>query len=247
LLSAVVLASSGCGAFIDLIDGDSVATVRLFATHAGTPDDSGWPDYGDSITTRVFTNDLGWQLSLSEVYVTTAEVRLVRCEAQVGTEIEMFWGACPEDFVSMNDRESVALGAVTLDDGEYCRVDVTFGHYVPSDSSDEHINPSNPMIEGNTVLIKGVARRGMGPDLEEIPFEFVSDAVVTARANIATIENGRPLTLHDENFAKDLTILKTYDRFFDGIDFASAGPAEIEAAVLSSLEYDTKIYPGSEI
>jgi hypothetical protein len=246
LLSALLVASSGCG-LIDLFDGDSVATVRMFATHAGTPGDDGWPDYGDSITTRVFMNDMGWQLSLSETYITTAEVRLVPCAADVGTEIEMFWGACPEDFVSTDDRESVALGAVTIDDGEYCRVDVTFAPYLPAPASDEHINPENPMIENNTILIVGIARRGMGPDLEEVPFMVVSDKVVTARANISMIENGRPLTLEDENFPRDLTILKTYDTFFDGVDFATATPADIEAAVLAGLEQDTQIYPGSEV
>ena len=247
LLSGLLLSSSGCRAFIDLFDGDSVATVRLFATHAGTPDDMGWPDYGDSVTTRVFMNDLGWQLSLSESYVTTAAVYLVRCDANVGTEIEMFWGACPEDFIATDDRESLALGAVTIADGQYCRVDVTFGPYIPSPESHEHINPANPMIEGNTLLITGVARRGMGDELEEVPFQLTSDATVTARDNIALIENGRPLTLEDESFARDLTILKTYDTFFDGVDFATATPADIEAAVLASLELDTRVYPGSDV
>ncbi len=247
LLSAVLFASSGCGALTDLLDGDSVATVRMFATHAGTPGDTGFPDYGDSLTTRVFMNDLGWQLSLSEVYITTAEIRLVPCAADVGTQIEMFWGTCAEDFIAADDRESVALGAVTIDDGDYCRVDVTFGPYMRTEGSDEHINPANPMIEGNTILINGVARRGMGPELEEVPFQLLSDAVVTARANIAMIENGRPLTLEDENFARDLTILKTYDTFFQGVDFATATPADIEAAVLAALEHDTRVFPGSTI
>ena len=248
LLSASLLvAGSGCGELIDLLDGENESTVRLFATHAGTPGDDGFPDYGDSITTRVFTNDMGWQLSLAEAYVTTAEVRLVECSASLGQAIEMFWGACPEDFVGADDRESVALGAVTIGDGEYCRVDVTFGPYVPSAQSEEHINPSNPMIEGNTILIVGTARRGEGATLEEVPFQIVSDASVTARANIAEIENGRPLTLEDEDFPRDLTILKTYDTFFAGIDFSVATPAELEAAVLAALEQDTVIYPGSEI
>ncbi|MFO7563477.1 MAG: hypothetical protein R6X02_12600 [Enhygromyxa sp.] len=248
LLSAsLMLAGSGCGALVDLIDGDSVSTVRLFATHAGTPDEGGFPDYGDSITTRVFTNDMGWLLSLSEVYVTTAEVRLVECSAQLGKEIEMFWGACPEDFVGTDDRHSLAIGAVTIKDSQYCRVDVTFAPYLPPEDGNDHLNPVNPAVVGSTIVITGVARRGEGTELEEVPFEVVSDAVVTARANISQIENGRPLTLDEENFARDLTILKTYDTFFSGVDFATATTADIEAAVLASLEHDTVIYPGSQI
>lgn len=241
---SLLLACSGCS---ELFGGESVATVRMFATHAGTPTDDGFPNYGDSITTRVFTNDTGWQLSLAEVFVTTAEVRIVECAADLGDAIEMFWGACPEDFVGANDRESVALGAVTIADGDYCRVDVTYGPYVPSAQSEEHINPDNPMIEGNTILIVGTARRGEGATLEEVPFQIVSDATVTARVDISELDDGRPLKLEDEDFPSDLTILKTYDTFFAGIDFSVATPAELEAAVLAALERDTVIYPGSEI
>lgn len=244
LAVALLLAGSGCS---ELFNGKSVATVRLFATHAGTPTDDGFPDYGDSITTRVFTNDLGWQLSLAEVYVTTAEVRLVECSASSGQAIEMFWGARPEDFVGADDRKSLALGAVTLDDGHYCHVDITFGPYLPSPRSADQPKPKNPMIEGNTILIVGTARRGEGATLEEVPVQLVSDATVTARADIAEIDNGQPFTLDDEHFPRDLTILKTYDTFFDGIDFSVATPADIEAAVLASLERDTVIYPGNEI
>jgi hypothetical protein len=246
LMIAAPFLIAGCG-IVDLIKGNEVATVRMFATHSGSPTDDGWPDYGDSITTRVFTNDMGWLISLSEVYVTTAEVRLVECSAELGEEIEMFWGACPEDFVHTDDRESLALGAITVGDGSYCRIDVTFAPYVPSEQSADHINPENPMIENHTVLINGVARRGMGPDIEEVPFQVLSDVAVTARANISKLDNGTAFKLDDENVPRDLTILKTYDTFFEGIDFSVATPEEIETAVLAGLEFDTVIYKGAEI
>jgi hypothetical protein len=247
LCSLLLVTSSGCRALIDLIDGDSVSTVRVFATHAGTPDEDGFPHYGDSDTTRVFHNDMDWQLSLSEIYVTTTEVRLVRCSASTGTEIEMFWGACPEDFVRTNDGESIALGGVTISDGEFCRLDVTFAPYIPEDCSSEQPSLDNPMIEGNTILITGIARRGTAPDLEEIPFQLVSDATITARIDLSTFENGGPLTLDKENVARDLLILKTYDTFFNGVDFATASAVDIEAAVLAGLELDTRVYSGSKI
>jgi hypothetical protein len=243
LCSLLAIGVPGCA---DLF-GPSVATVRFFATHAGTLGVDGYPDYGDYETTRVFVTDMGWQIALSAVYVTTADVRLVGCAEPSGTPIEMFWGPCPESFVTTNDLESVPLGAVTVDDGSYCHIDVVFGPFVAPPGGDEHIAVGNQLIQDNTMVVIGVARRGEGATLEEVPFQIVSDAVVTARANIATIENGRPLTLQDENFARDLTILKTYDTFFDGVDFATAKPADIEAAVLSALEQDTRIYPGSEI
>ena len=246
-LSLLTVASSGCGALVDLIDGDPVATVKFHATHSGTPGEDGFPDYGDSETTRVFTNDLGWQLSLSEFYVTTAEVRLVRCSESSGTAIEMFWGPCPEDFVSADDLDTFPLGAVTVTDGSYCRLDVTYSPFIPEDESEEHITPENPMIEGNTILVTGVARRGQGQSLEEIPFQLVSDAVVTAQIDISTLDGGQPFSLNQENFARDLTLLKTYDTFFDGIDFAAASSADIEAAILAGLELDTLGVEGDSV
>ncbi|PRP97440.1 hypothetical protein ENSA5_34320 [Enhygromyxa salina] len=230
---------------MDLLDGDPVATVRFFATHAGTPTEDGYPDYGDSQTTRVFVNDMGWQIALSTLYVTTSEVRLVRCQEDSGTAIEMFWGPCPEDFVSFNDLDSVPLGAVTVTDGAYCRVDVTFGPFVAPASADEHIAVGSPIIEDNTIAVIGVARRGEPPMQEEVPFEIVSDAVVTARVDISKLENGGPVRLEDEQFARDLTIIKSYDTMFDGLDFETATPAEIEASVLNGLESFTRAHNGT--
>jgi hypothetical protein len=244
LCCLVAVSSPGC-ALVDLIDGDPVATVRFFATHAGTEGQEGYPDYGDEETTRVFTTEDGWQIALSETYVTTAEVHFVRCEESAGTSIEMFWGPCPESFVSTNDLESVPLGAVTVTDGLYCGIDVTFGPFVPPEGGDEHIAVGNTMIQDNTIVIVGVARRGEGAALEEVPFEIVSDAVITASLDISKLEQGKPLKLEDENFPRDLTIVKTYDRFFDGIDFATATPAELETAVLAALEFDTQVHDGT--
>ena len=64
-----------------------------------------------------------------------------------------------------------------------------------------------------------------GEDLEEYPFNIVSDKRIVARVDISGLEDGGPVTLEDENFKRDLTIVKTYDTFFDGVDFATASPA----------------------
>lgn len=243
LCTLLTVASPGC-ALVDLIDGDPVATVRLFATHAGTRGDDGYPDYGDEGETRVFMNDTGWQLALDEVYVTTAAVHVVRCAEPTGTAIEMFWGPCPESFVATDDLESVPLGAVTVTDGEYCALDVVFGPFVPPPEGDEHIAIGNSMIRDNTIVVIGTARRGMEPNREEVRFEIVSDVELTARVDISKLEQGKPMRLHEEHFPRDLTIVKTYDHFFDGIDFSTATEAEIEAAILAALEFDITVREG---
>jgi hypothetical protein len=240
LCTVVSIAGPGCE-----LDWASDATVRFFATHAGTPGADGYPDYGDHETTRVFVTDLGWQIALTEVFITTAEVRFVHCDEPTGTPIDMFWGPCPENFVATDDLESVPLGAVTVDDGSYCDIDVVFGPFVPPADGDEHIAVGNPMIEGNTFVVNGVARRGEGPTLEEFPFSIVSDVEVTAILDIGTLDDGGPLVLEKENFPRDLTLIKTYDRFFDGIDFSTVTEAELEAAVVSGLELGTVVYDGT--
>lgn len=245
LCTLVAIASPGCG-LVDLIPGNSVATVRFFATHAGTPDEAnGYPNYGDEQTTRVFVTDTGWQVALHEVFITTADVQFVPCDASSGTAIEMFWGPCPESFVSTNDLESVPLGAVTVDDGNYCSVDVIFGPFVQPPDGDEHVAIGNPMIEGNTLVVNGVARRGMPPMVEEHPFSVVSDVELTARLDTSTLQNGGPIKLADESFPRDLTLIKTYDRFFDGIDFSTASEADLEASILAALENNTVVFDGT--
>jgi hypothetical protein len=237
----LAIASPGCA-----LDWEGDATVRFFATHAGTPSVEGiYPDYGDEETTRVFVTDMGWQIDLTEVFITTAEVRFIRCQESTGTPIEMFWGPCPESFVSTDDLESVPLGAVSVDDGRFCGIDVVFGPFVPPPDGDEHIAVGNPLIEGNTFVVNGFARRGEPPMIEEYPFSIVSDVEVIAHLDTSTLEDDGPIVLEKENFPRDLTIIKTYDRFFDGIDFASATSAELEAAILSGLERQTVVFDGT--
>jgi hypothetical protein len=241
LCSLLAIGVPGCA---DLF-GPSVATVRFFATHAGTLGVDGYPDYGDYETTRVFVTDMGWQIALSAVYVTTADVRLVGCAEPSGTPIEMFWGPCPESFVTTNDLESVPLGAVTVDDGSYCHIDVVFGPFVAPPGGDEHIAVGNQLIQDNTMVVIGVARRGEGATLEEVPFQIVSDVEITARLDTSALEANGPIVLEDENFPRDLTIIKTYDRFFEGVDFATATTADIEAAIVDALEFGTIVYDGT--
>lgn len=237
---------AGCG--LGDLFGQSTSTIKVFATHAGTPDDAGFPELGDAGSTRVFTNDMGWEIALGQIYVTTADIQLVRCGEQDGTSIEMFWGTCPEDFISTNDRETLPLGALTIDDGEFCGVDVVYSPYVDDGGADEHTNPSNGEVVGKTVLITGVARRDVGTaTLEEVTFELASEQTVIAHLDISQLEDGGPVRLAHENFARNLTVLKTYDQFFEGIDFSSATQADLEAAVLAGLELDTRVYDGATI
>jgi hypothetical protein len=241
LASLLTIASSGC----TLFSGESVATVRFFTTHAGTPDEMGYPNYGEMGTTRVFMTEDGWLISLSEVYVTTSEVHMIRCGEPKGTPIEMFWGPCAESYIATNDLESLPLGAITIEDGEFCQIEVAFGPYVPPPGGDEHVAVPNEAIHGKTFVVTGTARRGEGPTLEEYPFTIESEQLVRTALDVSKIDAGKPLRLEDEQFPRDLTIVKAYDHFFDGIDFASATPQDLEAAVLAAITNDAIVFDGT--
>lgn len=239
-----ILPTLGCDGLVL----ESTSTVKFFAAHAGMPTDAGFPDYGEAGSTRVFVTDLGWEVALGEAYVTTQEIRLVRCGRQQGTAIEMFWGTCPENFVTAQDRETLPLGAVTIEDGDFCEVEVVFGPYVDDGGEEEHVQPSNPEVVGATVLLAGVARRDPGDgSMVEVPFAIRFEDELVAEIDVSTIDGGQPFELANESYARNLSVLKTYDRFFDGIDFSSAGQADLEAAVKASLELDTRVYDGATI
>src|SRR5687767_6486581 len=93
-VSGGLLAASGCGTLDQLEDGG--ATVYVFSTHHATPIDGIFPARGEEDMPRVFDNDLGWQITLQESYITTASVTLVRCNSEP-VPLNMFWGPCPED------------------------------------------------------------------------------------------------------------------------------------------------------
>ena len=59
---------------------------------------------------------------------------------------------------------------------------------------------------------------------------------------------GGPPTINaDEAFPVDLTLSKTYDRFFDGIDFNAFDEADIEQNVLAMLEEDSRVAVGTRV
>lgn len=238
-LSAMM--TSGCG-LEDLFNGRTTSTVSVFTTHGGTPSSpSQYPDYGMEGETRVFTNDEGWEVSLFQAYVTTANVRLVPC-GKPPVSVEMFWGPCAENYITIEDGETLPLGAVTVDDGQFCAVEVDFAPYIVDDTLEDHVEPDNSEVEGNTIYIIGEARRG---DDEQVPFEIITPRGTRAILDLSDIQGGGPLTLDDEEFPRNLKIVQTYDSFFDGIDFAAASPKDLEDSVLAALEFDTLVFEES--
>lgn len=232
----VLVASSLLGAcdLADLIDNPEGAhtLVSVSITHHATPEDGSFPDRGGEGEMRTFDTDEGWSISLVAAFVTTQAVDLGRCD---GDEIalDMYHGPLAEDFTS-RDLELLTVGGVEVRAAEFCAVNVTYGPY-PTSASTQSLEP---LIAGATFYLRGAAtKNGV-----VVPFEVRSARTLHATLDVSQLDDGAPLSVDGgEDFPIELALSKTYDRVFDGIDFASATDADLEAQVAASLELESRV------
>ena len=50
-----------------------------------------------------------------------------------------------------------------------------------------------------------------------------------------------------ENFPKELLVSKTYDRFFDGIDFADFDQSALEDELLETIDLESQVQEGTTV
>jgi hypothetical protein len=239
-------AATGC----ELDEGG--ALVHVFSTHHATPEDGLFPDRGDTDQPRVFETDLGWTITLVESYVTTTAISLIRCDG-TAHDLNMFWGPCPEDLRG-KDLERLTVAGLKASPGQYCGLEVVYGPYdLPSDDDDDdddahqvrHATPKSEAMLGSSIYLRGAAR--MGPDDELIPFElrFADEASVLLDLSELDGEQSPMRVNQKENFPKELTVSKTYDRFFDGIDFENFDASELTERLGDVLVLETRVSKGS--
>ena len=230
LLVPTLALASGCE-FLDQLT-QRTGIVDVFTTSHSTPDDAGnMPSHnGDQL---VFDNDMGWQVFVNEAYVTTAAVTLLSCDGEQ-FDVEMYWGALSENLGDTADNEIEGVGGVRANSGSYCDLMVEYG---PADEVD------NPAAMGATVLLTGSAVRGE----EHIDFTWRSDVQLDVQVDISDIEDGGPFSIsEDQNFSKKLTVSKTYNHLFDGVDFSQAlEQADIEDLLADSLRQVTVAFEGN--
>lgn len=243
LLTATV--ATGCGAFDRFEDGG--ATVFVFATHHATPENGSFPGRGEEDMPRVFDTDSGWTVTMLEGYVTIAAVTLIACNERE-LDLNMFWGPCPEDLKDQ-DLATLTVAGNRADEGDYCGLRVTYAPYetpVVDEEHDEtrHETPSNPAVQGATVYLRGGAQLGDG---EFTQFELTTSETIVVDLSLEDLEGeGRPLNVaHREDFPKELLVSKTYDRFFDGVDFAAFDAAAVQAQLPQILHDQTMISEGT--
>lgn len=221
LLIPSVGLSSGCD-FLDQLQ-QRTGIVDVFAASHGTPDEQGnLPTHnGEQL---IFVNDMGWEVFIDEGYVTTSAVILEACDGQ-RFNVELYWGPLAEDIGATADRESNGLGGVRADSGTYCQMMV---EYAPTADTVE-----NPDAIGSTVYLTGSALKGG----KHIDFLWKTDMTIEVPVDISNIEAGGPFRVSEnQNFAKDLTITKSYDQFFAGVDFNDKlTQGDVEALISATL------------
>jgi hypothetical protein len=228
---------------------DGGAFVNVFSTHHATPDEDGvFPDRGDDDMPRIFEVGDGWQVTLLESYVTIAGVSLIDCEG-IEHPLNMFWGPCPEDLRSRDLRILTVAGSF-FRPTQFCALEVTYGPYetpvVDEDAEEttQHEVPENAdAIRGATVYLRGAATHENG---DVVPFELTTGQEVTVSLDLSELEGpGRPLTVRkNENFPKELTISKTYDRFFDGADWETFDAGDAQRQLDAILATETRVVAG---
>jgi hypothetical protein len=233
---------------LDPLEDDGTQLV-VFATHHATPEVNGeFPPRGDHKKPRIFENDLGWTVTLLEPYVITTDVRLADCRG-FSDQLEMWWGHFPED-MRLEDLDVATVAGLPVPAGEYCKLWVRYsGYEVPpeipvGEEGPFFEEPPNEEVVGSSIFLRGSAAK----DDALIQFQFRVTSPIEVQLDLSRLEGGGPVTVeHRESFTKDLTVSKAYDRFFDGVDFASYDQAEVEADLVDTLRAETRISLGAEV
>jgi hypothetical protein len=237
LTSGLALCALGTGCDLLDLDGEGETLVQVFSTHHASPEDGIHPDRGGQGEDRVFETDEGWTVMLESGYITTSGVTLHECEGG-STPIDLFWGDVAED-LNQTDLGLSTVGSLEVGPSEFCSVTV---HYAPFQESAPEVRPRAAEAEGATVWLSGVA----GKDDVWVEFSIRATQAVDVRLDLRPGNGGQPLRITgEENFPVELTLSKTYDRFFDGIDFAAMGELDMKAQSLAVLELETRVAPGT--
>ncbi len=235
LLLPILGSSTGCiDDFFNSLSQSSVI-VDMFATTHGTPDSQGdLPERNGG--QLVFANDQGWEVYLDDAYVTTTALSLHACNGE-RFDVEMYWGALAENIPEHGDYEVLGVGGVRATEGSYCSLLVEYG---PSDGGMD-----NPDAVGSTVYLAGTAIKGE----QMVEFVWKTELAIDVDVDISEVDGGDPFHVGDSEFvSKKLTVAKTYDRFFDGVDFAEVGSlaqADIDALLTDTLNHQTAAFIGT--
>lgn len=235
--------AGGC----DLLDAmnDTGGLVQIFATHHATPRDGDFPG-GAEGEDRVFETEDGWTIVLDDAYVVTSSVVLKHCDGS-SVPLDMHWGQLPEN-LTWQDLEVRNMGSLEAPAGQYCSLEVDYEPYDPESFAGEpYERPKVDDLVDATMYLRGFAFLGDA----RIDFEFRSEDQISVELDLRHIDNGGPFTMRErEAFPRELTISKTYDRFFDPVELDITKGLDVEDAshmALGVLADETRVTLGTII
>lgn len=243
-LSFTTVFGAGCD-LIEAFQNEQAGTtlVQLMVTHHATPRDGVFPEVnlGDAAT---FDTDEGWTVSLRTAFVTTAHASLQECNGGE-VDFDLFYGPLPED-INADDLDLLSFAAVEVEASSYCGMTVEYGPFVADEGATRSFDMGDAAakVRNATYYFEGVARKG---DVS-VDFELTGNGTAEADLDLSHVMNGGPLRISaDEAFPVDLTLSKTYDRFFDGVDFSSFDSADLDANIMAVLGLETRVAFGTRV
>ena len=240
---ALGLATASPAAGCELVDAfapEPTSLIQVMVTHHGTPENGEFPDRTTSLEgNREFDNDEGWTVTLTRAYVVTADVELRQCSGEP-VPLRQYWGPLPED-LGEEDLDLFTYGGTPIEQATLCGATVTYGPYRPTEETARNYTmPDDMRLDGLTFYLRGYAVRGE----ELVEFELSSSEPIVSDVDFV----GGPVRVTgEEAFPVELTLSKTYDRFFDGIDFATSSQEDLVANVLAVLGVETFAVEGTEL
>ncbi len=241
-LSFTAVFGAGCD-LLEAFENEGTTLVQLMVTHHATPEAGMFPDLtnGDA---RTFETDEGWTVSLRTAFVTTSSATLHECSGG-SADFDAFWGQLPESFTN-TDLELSSFAAVEVEAANFCSMTVEYGPYTSSEelARQHDMGEHGDKVRGATYYFEGVASKG---DLA-IDFELTGTGTAVVDLDLSHVMNGGPLAISaDEAFPVDLTLSKTYDRFFDGVDFEGYDAEDMDANIMAILELESRVAFGTRV
>lgn len=242
VLSFTSVFGSGCD-LVEAFKNEGTTLVQLMVTHHATPRDGVFPEQnvGDAAT---FETDEGWTVNLRTAYVTTTTASLHECGGAT-VDFDSFRGPLPEN-INDDDLDLLTFAAVEVEASTFCGMTVEYGPFVADDETARAyaMGDDASKIRNATYYFEGRATK----DGVIVDFELAGNDSVEVALDLSTVMNGGPLRISaDEAFPVELTLSKTYDRFFDGVDFSSFDEADVDANIMAVLELETRVAFGTRV
>ena len=235
---AALPAATGCGLF-----GPEEVRVDIFSTHFGAPINGIIPDYGADGGPRRWTNEEGWKIDLLDGYVVITAASVVDCDG-VEHPMDLSFGPVVEHLL-FTDRDVITFGTTKVEEGELCKVIVEYGPYRAEDAAmvaSPFPIPTKVDLEGKSVFLSGVATLGE----EKVGFMLASSASQTVEVDLRAPGGGpAPYALSASGSGGRVTVAKTYDAFFRGVDFATADLDALAGELVARIAAETAAYHGT--